>query len=69
MTDAKDYVSPGTLHCFSPDGRRKWSVTTGDIPAHIVFTHKPLIPLKNEKTFQDSAYSAYYCSRGELQHV
>ena len=46
VTDAKDYVSPGTLHCFSPDGKRKWSVTTGDIPAHIVFTHKPLIPLE-----------------------
>lgn len=43
VTDAKDYVSPGTLHCFTPEGVRKWSVTTGDIPAHIVFTHKPLL--------------------------
>ena len=43
ITDAGDYVSPGTLHCFSSDGRRKWSVTTGDIPAHIVFTRKPLL--------------------------
>lgn len=42
VTDAKDYVSPGTLHCFSPEGIRKWSITTGDIPAHIVFSHKPL---------------------------
>ena len=38
VTDAKDYVSPGTLHCFTLDGRWKWAVTTGDIPAHIVFT-------------------------------
>lgn len=45
VTDAKDYVSPGTLHCFGPDGIRKWSVTTGDIPAHIVFTRKKLQPL------------------------
>lgn len=41
VTDAKDYISPGILHCFSPDGRLKWSITTGDIPAHIVFTTKP----------------------------
>ena len=37
LTDAKDYVSPGTLYCFTPDGRKKWSVTTGDIPAHFAF--------------------------------
>ena len=42
VTDAKDYVSPGTLYCFSPDGKKKWSVTTGDIPAHMVFTYKKL---------------------------
>lgn len=38
VTDAKDYVTPGTLYCFSPEGVKKWSVTTGDIPAHLVFT-------------------------------
>ncbi len=38
VTDAKNYVSPGTLHCFGQDGIKKWSVRTGDIPAHIVFT-------------------------------
>lgn len=37
VTDAKNYVSSGTLYCFTPDGRRKWSVRTGDIPAHIAF--------------------------------
>lgn len=42
VTDARDYVTPGTLYCFGPDGKKKWSVTTGDIPAHIVFTHKKL---------------------------
>jgi len=42
-TDAKDYVSPGTLYCFDQKtGRKKWSVMTGDIPAHIVFTSKKL---------------------------
>ena len=37
VTDAKSYVTPGTLWCFGPDGAAKWSVRTGDIPAHIVF--------------------------------
>lgn len=37
VTDAKDYVTPGTLHCYDKQGKRKWSVTTGDIPAHFVF--------------------------------
>lgn len=44
-TDAKDYVSPGTLYCFSRNGRKRWSVKTGDIPAHIVFTNKRLSTL------------------------
>ncbi len=37
VTDAKNYVSSGTLHCYSREGKRKWSVRTGDIPAHIAF--------------------------------
>ncbi|MDE7375526.1 MAG: YncE family protein [Muribaculaceae bacterium] len=37
VTDAKNYVSSGTLYCFDRHGRKKWSVRTGDIPAHITF--------------------------------
>ncbi len=37
VTDARNYVSSGTLYCFSPEGKCKWSVRTGDIPAHIAF--------------------------------
>ncbi|WP_341836241.1 DUF5074 domain-containing protein [Chitinophaga pollutisoli] len=37
VTDARDYVSPGTLYCLDKQGRKKWSVTTGDIPAHFAF--------------------------------
>lgn len=40
ICDAKDYVTPGTLYCFDPQGRLKWKVTTGDIPAHFAFTSK-----------------------------
>ncbi|MDR1415745.1 MAG: YncE family protein [Odoribacteraceae bacterium] len=42
VADAKDYITPGTLFCFAPDGKLKWEVTTGDIPAHVVFTRKRL---------------------------
>lgn len=37
VTDARQYVNPGYLHAYSPDGVLKWSVRTGDIPAHIAF--------------------------------
>lgn len=37
VTDAKNYVSSGTLYCFTSRGKKKWSVRTGDIPAHITF--------------------------------
>ncbi len=40
LTDAGNYVSSGTLYCFSPDGSLRWSVRTGDIPAAIAFLHK-----------------------------
>lgn len=39
VTDAKNYVNPGTLYCFDPDGKQKWNVRTGDIPAHISFVY------------------------------
>ena len=37
VTDAKNYVSSGTLHCYDREGKKKWSMRTGDIPAHMVF--------------------------------
>lgn len=40
LTDAKNYVSSGTLYCFSPEGKKLWSVRTGDIPAHMEFLTK-----------------------------
>jgi YVTN family beta-propeller protein len=45
VTDAKDYITPGRLYCFTPDGKYKWDVETGDIPAHLVFTHVALSDL------------------------
>ena len=40
ITDAKSYIIPGTVYCYSKTGKRKWYVTTGDIPAHIAFLTK-----------------------------
>ena len=40
ITDAKNYVSSGQLHCYSREGKRKWSVRTGDIPAHMCFVYR-----------------------------
>lgn len=34
LTDAGDYITPGVLYCFDKTGKKKWSVMTGDIPAH-----------------------------------
>lgn len=34
ITEAGDYVRSGFLYCFSPDGKKKWSVKAGNIPGH-----------------------------------
>lgn len=46
VTDAGNYVTPGMLYCFAPDGTLKWSVETGDIPAHFAFTTRALEPIE-----------------------
>ncbi len=42
VTDARDYLTPGTVYCFSRAGVKMWSAVTGDIPSRIAFTHKKL---------------------------
>ena len=37
ITDAIDYVSPGRLRCFTPEGTLQADVRAGDIPAHFAF--------------------------------
>ncbi len=37
VSDARTYLNPGYLHCYTSGGSRMWSVRTGDIPAHIAF--------------------------------
>lgn len=41
VTDAKNYLISGTLHCYTREGKRKeTSFFTGDIPAHMTFLYK-----------------------------
>ena len=35
VTDAKNYVSSGVLHCYSYNGVEHWQAKTGDIPGHL----------------------------------
>ena len=35
ITDAKNYVSSGVLHCYAYDGHERWTAKTGDIPGHL----------------------------------
>lgn len=34
ITDGGNYVTPGILYCFDKNGKKKWSVRAGNIPAH-----------------------------------
>jgi hypothetical protein len=61
VTDAGDYVTPGTLYCFTPAGVMKWSATTGDIPAHIAFTKSRLQSVGELNPGEEN--SAAYCNK------
>lgn len=37
VTDARAYLNPGYLHCYSPEGVHLWQVRTGDVPACFTF--------------------------------
>ena len=37
VCDAADYVTPGTVTCYSSAGKKQWTKTAGDIPYAIAF--------------------------------
>lgn len=39
ITDARNYVTSGRIHCYNPDGTKKWTQITGEIPAHFAFRY------------------------------
>ncbi|MCQ2349389.1 MAG: YncE family protein [Paludibacteraceae bacterium] len=40
VSDAKTYVVPGMVYCFSREGKLKFSIIAGEIPAHFAFLKK-----------------------------
>lgn len=42
VTDAADYLTPGTVHCLSPDGAPLWAARAGNIPCRVVFVDNRL---------------------------
>lgn len=40
ITDARNYVTSGQLHCYDITGRKRWSARTGNIPAKMVFLER-----------------------------
>ena len=38
VTDARDRITPGKLYAYTPEGRLKWQLNTGDVPSRFVFT-------------------------------
>ena len=40
LTDARNYVSSGRVHCYTKDGVLKWTATTGDIPSAMAFLRR-----------------------------
>lgn len=37
VTDARNYVSSGTVYYYSAEGKLQWKVAAGDVPGHIAF--------------------------------
>lgn len=37
VTDARTYINPGYIYCYSPEGQLKWKQRTGDVPSSLVF--------------------------------
>lgn len=40
LTDAASFTNSGTLMCFDRYGKKKWQVSTGDIPAHFALLYE-----------------------------
>lgn len=56
VTDARDYISPGTIYAFSKTGTKIWNATTGDIPAHFAFTDANIGAVDTVATDEESIY-------------
>ncbi|MBO6305932.1 MAG: hypothetical protein J6M55_00355 [Paludibacteraceae bacterium] len=62
VTDAKNYVSSGVLHCYGYDGRERWRASTGDIPGHLCRVTQAY-ELYGDTTSQETTRRSPYISR------
>ena len=62
ITDAKNYVSSGLLHCYGYDGREHWNAKTGDIPGHLCRV-SGAYDLSGETTKKDTTKHSPYIKR------
>ena len=62
VTDAKNYVSSGVLHCYSLMGQECWTAKTGDIPGHLCLVTSAF-DLHGDTTHQDTTHYSPYISR------
>lgn len=62
ITDAKNYVSSGVLHCYGYDGRERWRASTGDIPGHLCRVTQAY-ELYGDTTSQETTRRSPYISR------
>ena len=56
ITDAKNYVSSGVLHCYSYDGKERWQALTGDIPGHLCRVGEAMHTDTTDTIISHSAY-------------
>ena len=56
VTDAKNYVSSGVLHCYSYDGQERWQALTGDIPGHLCRVGEAMHTDTTDTIISHSAY-------------
>lgn len=56
VTDAKNYVSSGVLHCYSYDGQERWQALTGDIPGHLCRVGEAMQTDTMDSVISHSAY-------------
>ncbi len=56
ITDAKNYVSSGVLHCYSYDGQERWQALTGDIPGHLCRVGEAMHTDTTDTIISHSAY-------------
>ena len=74
ITDAKNYVSSGVLHCYTTAGTERWTARTGDIPGHLCYVdgayeqHGDTTPVEPHSAYIHKVYE-YLPGMGQFVNV